>query len=216
MARYTGPKCRLCRREGLKLYLKGQRCYDKKCAVTSRGDNYPPGMHAWRRGSKMSEFGLQLREKQRLKRMFGILEKQFRKTFGEARRSRENTGKALLSIVQRRLDFVVRTAGWGYGPNSARQVVSHGLLRLNGRKVTVPSIQVKAGDVITVAKREKTRKFISGVQEASAAYRSGEGIPDWLEVDAEKLVVKVNRLPMREEFPLVEIREQLIVEGLSK
>lgn len=211
MARYTGPKCKLCRREGIKLFLKGERCHGRKCALTRRGDS-PPGMQAWRRGRKTSEYGMQLREKQRLKRMFGILEKQFRLTFGKARIARGNTGEALLNIVQRRLDNVIRVSGFGYGITSARQVVSHGLLRLNGRKVYTPSIVVNEGDVITVAPRDGVKKLISQSIETAKAYQE---LPEWLERDEGNLTLKVLRLPSREEFPLP-IREQLVVEGLSK
>ena len=214
MARYTGPKCRLCRREGMKLYLKGERCYGRNCAITKRGDTQPPGMHVrWRRGGKVSEFGMQLRERQRLKRMFGILEAQFRRSFQMARRLRGNTGQNLLELVQRRLDHVIRMSGLAYGPSSARQVVSHGLVKLNGRRVDVPSILVKAGDVITVASREKPQGMVKRALESSKTFHE---VPEWLERDEEKLTVKVLRLPTREEFPLVQIREQLIVEGCSK
>ena len=212
MARYSGPKCRLCRREGMKLFLKGERCYARKCAITRRGDTFPPGAKSWRRPGKMSEYGMQLREKQRLKRMFGVLEKQFRRTFQVARKSRGNTGEALMRVMQRRLDHVVRMGGFGHGPASARQIVSHGLLRLNGRRVTVPSIQVREGDVITVAEREGARKLVTSVLETTKGYQE---LPDWLERDDEKLSLKVSRAPAREEFPFP-IREQLIVEGLSK
>lgn len=212
MARYSGPKCRLCRREGLKLFLKGERCYTRKCAITRRGDNYPPGAKSWRRPGKMSEYGMQLREKQRLKRMFGVLEKQFRRTFQIARKSRTNTGQALVCVMQRRLDHVVRMGGLGYGPASARQIVSHGLLRLNGRRVTVPSIQVREGDVISVSERDGPKKLLASVLEATKGYQE---LPEWIERDEEKLSLKVLRAPAREEFPFP-IREQLIVEGLSK
>lgn len=212
MARYTGPKCRLCRREGMKLFLKGERCHTMKCAIAKRGANYPPGMQGWKRPRKPSEYGLQLREKQRLKRMFGILERQFRRNFSMAQRTRGNTGEALIQIVGRRLDNVVRAAGFGHGPNSARQIVSHGLARLNGRRVDVPSIMVKIGDVITFTEKEKPRAMVKSVLENSKAYQQ---VPGWLERDEEKLSVKVLNLPTREEFPF-EIREQLIVEGCSK
>lgn len=196
----------------MKLFLKGERCYGRNCAITKRGDNYPPGARSWRRSSKMSEFGMQLREKQRLKRMFGILERQFRRTFERARRTQKNSGEALLELAQRRLDHVVRSAGFGYGPNSARQIVSHGLVRLNGRRVTVPSILVREGDVVGFTTREGSRNYIKQVLEGTKAYQE---VPDWLERDEEALTVKVLRLPSREEFPLP-LREQLIVEGASK
>lgn len=214
MARYTGPKCRLCRREGIQLYLKGERCHTNKCAIAKRGDNYPPGAQGWKRPKKPSEYGMQLRERQRLKRMFGLLDKQFSLTFGRAQRLRGNTGTVLLELVQRRLDHVVRMSGLAYGPNSARQMVTHGLFHLNGRRVDVPSITVKAGDVITVASRERAQNLVKKVLETSKAYQQ---VPDWMERDEEKLTVKVLTLPTRDEFPsFVTIREQLIVEGASK
>lgn len=196
----------------MQLYLKGERCHTNKCAIAKRGDNYPPGAQGWKRPKKPSEYGLQLREKQRLKRMFGVLERQFRIAFSAATRQRGNTGEALLGLVQRRLDHVVRIAGLAHGPASARQMVSHGLFHLNGRRVDVPSIQVKAGDVITVAPREKTQGLVKGILESSKNYQQ---CPDWLERDEGKLSLKVLNAPSREEFPY-QIREQLIVEGCSK
>jgi small subunit ribosomal protein S4 len=212
MALYNGPKCRLCRREGIKLFLKGERCHTAKCAIARRGDNYPPGMHGWKRMKKTSEYGLQLREKQRLKRMFGVLERQFRRMFSLAQKTRGSTGVALLQLMERRLDNVARAAGFGYGPKSARQVVGHGLLFLNGKPVNVPSILVKPGDVVTAAPREKVRTFLTKVVEASKSYQQ---VPGWLERDEANLSIKVLNMPTREEFPY-QIREQLIVEGLSK
>ena len=212
MAVYNGPKCRLCRREGMKLYLKGERCHTNKCAITKRGDNYPPGMQGWKRPRKPSQYGLQLREKQRLKRMYGVLERQFRRMFSVAQNLRGNTGELTLQLMERRLDNVVRASGLAYGISAARQMVTHGLVQLNGRKVDVPSIMVKIGDVISVHGRERTQKWARGVVEATQAYQA---VPGWLERDDEKLTVKVLNLPTREEFPL-QIREQLIVEGCSK
>lgn len=214
MARYTGPKCRLCRREGIQLYLKGERCHTAKCALSRRGDQLTPGMHGMKRAKKGSEYGTQMREKQRLKRIFGLLERQFRVAFARAQQQRGNTGQNLLVLVQRRLDFVVRQGGFAYGPNSARQMATHGLFYLNGRRVDVPSIALKAGDVITVAPRERAQKLAKTVLEATKAYHQ---VPSWLERDEEKLTLKVLTVPTREEFPtLVPIREQLIVEGASK
>jgi small subunit ribosomal protein S4 len=138
MARNIGPKCRLCRREGMKLFLKGERCHTVKCAIAKRGDNYPPGGRMTKRG-RGSEYGAQLREKQRLKRMYGMLERQFRLAFSRAQMKRGNTGAALLQVVERRLDNVVRQGGFGLGPASARQIVVHGMVQVNGRKVDRPS-----------------------------------------------------------------------------
>ncbi len=212
MAVYTGPKCRLCRREGMKLYLKGERCHTNKCAITKRGDNYPPGMQGWKRPRKPSEYGRQLREKQRLKRMYGLLERQFRRMFSIAQKTRGNTGEVLLQLMDCRLDNVVRASGLAYGPASARQMVTHGLLHVNGRKVNIPSILLKTGDVVTVHPRERTQSLVKGIVESSKVYQD---VPGWLERDEGTLTVKVLNLPTREEFPL-QIREQLIVEGCSK
>jgi small subunit ribosomal protein S4 len=196
----------------MKLMLKGERCFGPKCAIQKRGANYPPGMQGWKRQKKVSEYGMQLRERQRLKRMFGILDRQFRCVFTEAQRKTGNTGTHLIQLVSRRLDYVVRMAGFGYGPASARQVVAHGLVRLNGRRVDRPSMIVKAGDVITFTDRENSRALIKKVLEATKAYQE---VPGWLERDETNLSVKVLNLPSREEFPF-EIREKLIVEGASK
>lgn len=212
MARYIGPKCRLCRREGMKLFLKGERCHSMKCAITRRGANYPPGMQGFKRPKKPSDYGMQLREKQRLKRMFGILDRQFRRTFTTAQRDKGNTGTTLLQLVVRRLDHVVRSAGFGHGPASARQIVAHGLVRLNGRRVDRPSILVKPGDVVTFTAKEKPRALLAKVLESTKAYQQ---VPAWLERDETNLTIKVLNLPSREEFPF-EIRERLIVEGSSK
>jgi len=169
-------------------------------------------MQGWKRPRKPSQYGLQLREKQRLKRMYGVLERQFRRTFSIAQNLRGNTGELTLQLMERRLDNVVRASGLAYGISAARQMVTHGLVQLNGRKVDVPSIMVKIGDVISVHGRERTQKWARGVVEATQAYQP---VPGWLERDDEKLTVKVLNLPTREEFPL-QIREQLIVEGCSK
>jgi small subunit ribosomal protein S4 len=196
----------------MKLFLKGERCHGMKCAITKRGANYPPGMQGWKRPKKPSDYGMQLREKQRLKRMFGLLERQFRRTFRSAQAWKGNTGTALLQLVTRRLDNVVRAAGFGYGPNSSRQIVSHGLVHLNGRRVDVPSIQLKPGDVVTFTGKEKPRALIAKILETTKNYQQ---VPGWLERDEANLTIKVLNVPGREEFPF-EIREHLIVEGSSK
>lgn len=210
MARYNGPKCRLCRREGMKLFLKGSRCFTAKCAVERRGS--PPGEHPWSRQRRTS-YGTQLREKQRLKRVYGVLEAQFRIYFKEAVRKRGNTGTNLILEVERRLDNVLRAAGFGFGPNSARQVVVHGHVFVNGHKCDRPSRQVKVGDVISITKKEKSRKHVTGIVEETPAYVTS--IPEWLEVDREKLEIKILQMPTREQFPYP-INENLIVEGMSK
>jgi small subunit ribosomal protein S4 len=196
----------------MKLYLKGERCHTNKCAITKRGDNYPPGMQGWKRPRKPSEYGRQLREKQRLKRMYGLLERQFRRMFSIAQKTRGNTGEVLLQLMDCRLDNVVRASGLAYGPASARQMVTHGLLHVNGRKVNIPSILLKTGDVVSVHPRERTQSLVKGIVESSKVYQN---VPGWLERDEGALTIKVLNLPTREEFPL-QIREQLIVEGCSK
>lgn len=211
MARYLGPKCRLCRREGMKLFLKGERCHTVKCAIQRRGDVAAPGGRMFKRG-RSSEYGAQLREKQRLKRMFGLMERQFRVVFERAQRRRGNTGSALVEFVGRRLDAVVRASGFGFGPASARQIVAHGLVRVNGRKVDIPSYMVRAGDVVSFTTKEKPRKMLASVLERTKAYQAP---PGWLERDETAMTVKVLQAPARDEFPFV-IRERLIVEGLSK
>ena len=210
MARNTGPKCRLCRREGMKLFLKGERCHTVKCAVERRGT--PPGIHTWSRQRK-SSYGLQLREKQRLKRIYGVLERQFRTYFARAQQKKGNTGANLVLEVARRLDNVIRSSGLAFGPASARQIVVHGHVYVNGRRTNRPSAQVSAGDVITLTDREKVRKNLLAIAEGTKSYIAET--PEWLEVDREKLTVKVLSLPTREQFPHP-INELLIVEGMSK
>ncbi len=212
MARNIGPKCRLCRREGIKLFLKGGRCHGAKCAISRRGDTQPPGIQGTKRAKKMSEYGMQLREKQRLKRMAGLLERQFRVVFARAQRQRGNTGTVLIDLVQRRLDHVLRVAGFGHGPASSRQIIVHGLVMLNGHRADRPSMLVNAGDVITFTQREKARTLIKNVLETTKGYQQ---VPGWLERDETNLAVKVLNLPARDEYPF-DIRAQLIVEGASK
>jgi small subunit ribosomal protein S4 len=195
----------------MKLFLKGERCHTVKCAIAKRGDNYPPGGRMMKRG-RGSEYGAQLREKQRLKRMYGMLERQFRLAFSRAQMKRGNTGAALLQVVERRLDNVVRQGGFGLGPASARQIVVHGMVLVNGRKTDRPSYQVRPGDVVTFSTHEKTRKFLTQVLEKTKAYQQP---PSWIERNEESYSLKVLQLPAREEFPF-QIREQLIVEGASK
>ena len=212
MGRNTGPKCRQCRREGMKLFLKGQRCFSSKCAVVD--GNTPPGMHAWSR-QRRSSYGMQLREKQRLKRIYGLFEAQFRHYFANALQEKGNTGLNLIQRVERRLDNVIRAAGFGYGPNSARQVVVHGHVFVNGKRCDRPSAAVSAGDVITITKNERARKHVTAIVEATKAYVTST--PEWLEVNRDALEIKVVQLPLREQFrPDISINEQLIVEGCTK
>ncbi len=208
MARYTGAKCRICRREGAKLFLKGDRCFTDKCAYERRP--YAPGQHG-RIRKKMSDYAVQLREKQKVRRMYGILEEQFRAYFERADMQKGVTGFNLLVGLERRLDNVIYRLGFANSRNQARQLVRHGIFTLNGRRVTIPSMQVKAGDVIEVREKNRTSPIIQEAQQVIAR----RGCPEWLEVDGEKLRGKVNAMPSREDiqFP---INEQLIVELYSK
>ena len=209
MARYRESVCRLCRRESAKLYLKGERCYTDKCAVERR--NYPPGEHSRRRRVKIIGYGLQLREKQRVKRIYGILEKQFRLYFKKAERQKGITGEKLLTLLERRLDNVVYRLNLATSRAQARQLVCHGHFQVDGQKVTIPSYLVSEGEVISV--KEKSRK-LQEVQEALELAVNREP-PDWLEVYPEELKGKVARMPTREDIKF-SVQEQLIVELYSK
>ena len=208
MARYTGPVCKICRREGEKLYLKGDRCYTHKCAVDRR--SYPPGQHGQRR-RKVSDYALQLREKQKLRRTYGVLEKQFRLYCEKASRQRGFTGEILLQFLERRLDNIVYRAGLCPSRASARQMVRHGHFRVNGKRVDIPSYLVLAEDVVEARPKESTRKWIKGVSE-SAARRP---LPEWLSVDLENCKATVLRLPKREEMA-VTVNESSVIELYSK
>ena len=209
MARYRGPVCRLCRREGMKLFLKGERCYKEKCAIERR--NAPPGQHGMGRRRKVRAYGLQLREKQKLRRIYGILEGQFRRTFDEANRRKGVTGDTLLQLLELRLDNVVYSLGFATSRTQARQLVRHGHIDVDGRRVDIPSFRVRPGMEITV--REKSRKN-PHIMEA-VEFAQGRGIPPWLELDADAFKGKVLENPTREDirFP---IQEQLIVELYSR
>lgn len=208
MARYTGPSCRLCRRENTELFLKGERCYTDKCAIKRR--NYPPGQHGQGR-TKTTNYGVQLREKQKVRRIYGILENQFRGYFQRADRMKGVTGENLLFLLERRMDNFVYRLGFAASRIEARQLVRHGHFTLNGRKVTIPSIQVKAGDVLEL--REKSRKVSSISESLEAVVR--RGIPQWLELDKGAFKGVVKTLPVREDITMP-IQEQLIVELYSK
>ncbi len=208
MARYIDSVCRQCRREGLKLFLKGERCYTDKCAIERR--NYPPGVHGQGR-QKFSEYALQLREKQKVKRMYGLLEGQFHRYFEKAARSKGVTGEILLQFLERRLDNMVYRMGFATSRAEARQMVRHGHITVNGRKVDIPSALLKVGDVVAV--RERSRK-ITRIQEA-LAQAEHRGAPDWLDVQTEAFSGRVKMLPQREELTMP-INEQLIVELYSK
>ncbi len=209
MARYRGPVCRLCRREGMKLFLKGERCYKEKCAIERR--NVPPGQHGMGRRRKVQAYGQQLREKQKLRRVYGLLEGQFRRTFAEASRRRGVTGENLLQLLNLRLDNVVYELGFATSRNQARQLVRHGHIQVNGRKVDIPSFHVKPGMEISV--KEKSRKN-ARIQE-SMEFARGRGIPAWLELDEDTFTGKVLELPTREDVR-IPIQEQLIVELYSR
>jgi small subunit ribosomal protein S4 len=210
MARYTGSACRLCRREGVKLFLKGTRCSTDKCAFDRRA--YAPGQHGkGRRRPKVSNYGLQLREKQKAKRIYGILEKQFRRYFKMAVRSKGVTGEKLLELLERRLDNVVFRSCFSFSRAHARQMVMHGLIRVNNKKVNIPSYSTKTGDVIQVKQKDKLIKNTKEVIEIL----KDRGVPGWLEQDREALKANVMRLPERGDIGR-DIQEQLIVELYSK
>ena len=209
MARYNGPVCRLCRREGMKLFLKGERCYMEKCAIEKR--NVPPGQQGKTRKAKLMGYGLQLREKQKVKRTYGVLEKQFRNYFESADRQRGITGETLLQLLERRFDNVIYRLGLATSRPQARQLVRHGHFFVNERKVTIPSYSLGVGDTVTVHKNSAKKVSIQhAIEEVK-----GRGIPDWLTFDGEKLSGKVSSLPTREQINLV-VQEQLIVELYSK
>ena len=208
MARYTESVCRLCRREGAKLFLKGTRCYTKKCAFERRPS--PPGQHGVRR-RKVGEYGLQLREKQKVRRMYGLLEKQFARTMDRALHMKGRTGENMLVLLERRLDNVVYRLGFGASRDQARQLVRHGHVRVNEKKLDIPSYQVNEGEVITLS----ARAVKNGQVQQSVESVKGRGVPKWLELDSAAFKGRVLSMPAREDvnFP---IQEQLIVELYSR
>ncbi len=208
MARYTGAVCRLCRREGQKLFLKGDRCYTNKCAIEKR--SYAPGQHGQGR-KKMSEYGVQLREKQKARRYYGVLESQFAKYFEMANKKAGVTGENLLQILESRLDNVVYRLGFAVSRPEARQLVRHGHYTVNGKKVNIPSYLVKAGDVIAIAEKSLSMPKIKAILENT----DGKVIPEWLSLDADKKSAKVVTLAERKDIDL-QIEETLIVELYSK
>jgi small subunit ribosomal protein S4 len=208
MARYTGPACKLCRREGTKLFLKGERCYSAKCALDRR--SYPPGQHGQRRG-KATEYGLQLREKQKVRRIYGILENQFRRYFVMADRQKGITGENLLVLLERRLDNMAFRMGFSASRTSARQLVLHKHVRVNGKCVNIPSYLVKPGDVLQV---HENAKDVAAVKESLKA-QAKRGFPSWLDVQEDRLSGTVKQLPSKDDIALP-IKEQLIVELYSK
>jgi len=208
LARYTKSVCRFCRRENLKLFLKGERCYTEKCAFDRR--TYAPGQHGQGR-KKFSDYGAQLREKQKVKRLYGLLENQFRNTFTEADRRKGITGEILLQLLERRLDSTVYRLGFANSRNEARQLVLHTHFMVNQSKVNIPSFLVKPGDVIEV--REKSKKVVRILEALEGVAR--RGVPQWLELEKEQLKGTVKGLPAREDITLP-IQEKLIVELYSK
>ncbi len=208
MARYIGSKCRQCRREGVKLFLKGEKCYTSKCAMESRP--FPPGQHGQRRG-RLSDYAAQLREKQKVRRIYGILEKQFRLYYKEADRLKGSTGEILLKLLESRLENVAYRMGFGISRSEARQLVRHNALRVNGKKVNIPSYQVKPNDVISVDEKRKNQLRIKAALDAAKS----RGFSEWLSVDVDKMEGVFKQLPERSELPS-DINEQLIVELYSK
>lgn len=208
MARYKGPVCRLCRREGIKLFLKGDRCYSPKCAIDRRG--YAPGQHG-RMRRKISEYGLQLREKQKARRIYGVLEKQFRGYYKEAVRQKGVTGENLLRLLETRLDNIVYRMGFAASRPQARQLVRYGHIEVNGKRVTIPSYEVQEKDVVSVSENSRSLELFKEISEQGES----KVIPEWLSVNHDTLTGEVVSLPTREDID-VPIQEHLIVELYSK
>ncbi|NLW08826.1 MAG: 30S ribosomal protein S4 [Firmicutes bacterium] len=208
MARYTGPVCRMCRREGEKLFLKGARCLSDKCSFNRR--SYAPGEHGQGR-RKISEYGLQLREKQKLRRIYGILEAQFARYFDLAEKKRGITGENLLQLLETRLDNVVYRLQLASSRREARQMVRHGFFQVNGKKVSIPSYQLKAGDVIQLKEKALQSPYFKSILEGN----DGQNIPEWLELDTNTWTGRVKNIPSREQID-VPIQEHLIVELYSR
>ncbi|MEE9182390.1 MAG: 30S ribosomal protein S4 [candidate division NC10 bacterium] len=209
MARYTGSVCKLCRREGLKLFLKGDRCFGPKCAIEKR--SYAPGQHGQRRRVKMTDYAVQLREKQKMKRIYGLLERQFRNYFHMAVRQKGITGAALLRLLERRLDNVVYRLGFSSSRAEARQLVRHGHFLVNGRRVDIPSYLVRSGDHIQVAEQDRELLAIRAALEGAKK----RGLPSWLELDSQAMRGLVRALPVREDIA-IQVQEQLVVALYSK
>ena len=210
MARYIGPVCRLCRREGMKLFLKGERCHSEKCAIEKR--NFIPGQHGKDRAKKIVGYGLQLREKQKVRRVYGVLERQFRMTFEKAALQKGITGENLMQNLERRLDSVIFRMGFGTSRAQARQIVGHGHIDVNGRKCNIPSAMIKVGDVISVRENSKNNATILAARDATAHAPA----PNWIDVDREGLKGRIQSLPKREDLVQIQLNEQLIVELYSK
>jgi len=208
MARYTGPSCKLCRREGEKLFLKGERCYTEKCAINKR--TYSPGQHGQQR-RKMSEYGMQLREKQKARRFYGVLERQFRKYFEMATNMKGVTGENLLKILESRLDNTVYRLGLATSRPEARQLIKHNHFTVNGKRVNIPSYLLKPGDIVAVVEKSRSSEKFKDILDKAG----GRVVPKWLEFDHDNLTGKVVSLPLREEIDLP-VQEHLIIELYSK
>jgi small subunit ribosomal protein S4 len=208
MARYTDAKCRLCRREGEKLFLKGEKCYTDKCAIERR--SYAPGQHG-QKNLRKSDYSNQLREKQKVRRIYGVLERQFRSAYQEADRRRGITGENLLQVLESRLDTVCYRMGFGSSRSEARQIVRHNGIVVNGRRVNIPSYRVRPGDVVEIAEKAKGQLRVKGATEAAES----RGFPDWIEVDVKGLKGTFKALPQRSELPPT-INESLVIELYSK
>ena len=209
MARNLDAKCRQCRREGEKLFLKGEKCFTDKCAIERRG--YAPGQHGQKSGARLSDYGKQLREKQKTRRIYGLLERQFRRTYAAASRSKGVTGERLLQLLEARLDNITYRMGFGASRTEARQVVRHNGILVNGKRVNIPSYEVRPGDVVEVTEKAKTQLRIK----ASAEAAESRHIPEWLEVDTKALKGKLKSLPARTDLPST-VNEHLIIELYSK
>lgn len=211
MARYTGPVCKICRREGLKMFLKGDRCFGPKCAVEANRKPYPPGQHTQGRRRKVSEYGIQLREKQKVRFVYGVLEKQFRRHFAEAERRSGSTGENLLRLLEMRLDNVVFRLGFAESRAQARQLVTHGHITVNGRKASIPSMETKVGQVIGVRPRSRQLEYFKTLAELLKHRRP----PEWLSLDQENMSGRILSAPNRSEID-ANLQEQLIVEFYSR
>ncbi|MDZ4099667.1 MAG: 30S ribosomal protein S4 [Methylophilaceae bacterium] len=209
MARNLDPKCRQCRREGEKLFLKGEKCFTDKCAIEKR--NFPPGQHGQRRNQRLSDYGVQLREKQKVRRIYGVLEAQFRSYYAEADRKKGITGENLLQLLECRLDNVAYRMGFGASRTEARQIVRHNSILVNGKRVNIPSYQVRPGDEIQVAESSKSQLRIKGALEAAEQ----RGFPEWISVDVKAYKGTFKAKPQRDELPST-INESLVVELYSK
>ena len=208
MAKYTGPKCRQCRREGTKLFLKGEKCYTAKCAIENRP--FPPGQHGQRRG-RLSDYASQLREKQKVRRIYGVLERQFRNYYKAAAARKGSTGENLLQLLEGRLDNVVYRMGFAASRNEARQLVRHNAITVNGRRVTIPSYQVQPNDNLAVAEKSRSHLRVKSAMEVAEQ----RGFVDWIDVDSKKMEGVYKARPERSDLP-AEINESLVVELYSK